>query len=169
MLIYYYSIIISKRILSMEIIKLNVGGRVFVTSKSTLMNSPWFEIFFSEKFQKPEMINGDEYFIDREPTIFRDILNYLRGGKNIPISYFGGKKRLDYFVYECKYFGIIIKEKWSGKNALVNKYSTNTYNSLTHIEGDYIYNYFLISKNKKIKNKTTIKIKIEKINKYVNC
>ena len=96
----------------MEIIKLNVGGKVFTTMKSTLKNSPWFVIFFSGKF-KTEKINGGEYFIDRDPKIFHAVLNYLRNGKNIHLSYFKDSK-CDFhsFVRECGYFGMTVNEKW---------------------------------------------------------
>lgn len=95
------------------IIKLNVGGTVFTTSKSTLMNSPWFVAFFSGKF-KTEKINNDEYFIDRNPDIFPAVLEYLRNGRNIHLCYFdGNKNNFDNFRYECEYFGLTVENKWS--------------------------------------------------------
>jgi len=89
-----------------EIVKLNVGGKGFMTLKSTLMNSPWFVALLSGKF-KTEKINKDVYFIDRDPDIFPAVLNYLRNGKNIHLSYFkGSKHHFDYFVNECDYYGL---------------------------------------------------------------
>lgn len=94
-----------------EIVKLNVGGKSFVTFKKTLLTAPWFETFFSGKFKKPDMINN-EYFVDRDPTIFLDVLNYLRDGKTIQFSNFENKKHFNRFVFECEYFGITIENTW---------------------------------------------------------
>jgi hypothetical protein len=62
-----------------EITKLNVGGVFFSTSFSTLIKR---ECFFRG------LINGMEkqnvYFIDRDPTHFRYILNWLRGVAYLP-------------------------------------------------------------------------------------
>jgi len=105
-----------------EIVKLNVGGKLFITRKGILLQADWFITFFSGKFKteminsgkfKTEMINKDEYFVDRDPTIFLDVLNYLRNGKTIKFSYFKeNKQHFESFVSECEYFGIIIKETW---------------------------------------------------------
>eukprot|EP01080_Neovahlkampfia_damariscottae_P004346 gene4346-7702_t len=61
-----------------QIIKLNIGGTKFETTKSTLMfqkKSYFYCLLSSDKF-KPDK-NG-EYFIDRSPDYFPDILYYLR-------------------------------------------------------------------------------------------
>nr|QBK88638.1 MAG: BTB/POZ domain protein [Mimivirus LCMiAC01] len=95
-----------------EIVKLNVGGDVFTTQKSTLMESPWFEKFFSGKFKKPQMINGDQYFIDRDGYLFSLVLNYLRNGKTIKTSHFDKESDFEQFRDECEYFGLTVEEKW---------------------------------------------------------
>ena len=98
-----------------EVVKLNVGGRLFITTKGTLLQSPWFETFFSGNF-KAEKINNDEYFVDRDPYFFSHVLTYLRNGKNVNLSDFEGNKDLfESFVFECKYFGLTVKEKWPPK------------------------------------------------------
>ena len=137
-MIYLY-ISLSKYLFKMssdsEIIKLNVGGKVYITMKSTLLQSPWFETFFSGKF-KTEKINGDEYFIDRDPYFFSHVLTYLRNGKNINLSDFEGNEDLfESFVFECKYFGIDVKEKWPPKKQKQWKYimiinNINTYEGI---------------------------------------
>eukprot|EP01098_Paradermamoeba_levis_P002290 TRINITY_DN1268_c0_g2_i2.p1 TRINITY_DN1268_c0_g2~~TRINITY_DN1268_c0_g2_i2.p1 ORF type:complete len:256 (-),score=67.55 TRINITY_DN1268_c0_g2_i2:166-933(-) len=60
-------------------VKLNIGGKYFCTSKDTLTKDPnsMLAVMFSGRFK---LINHDGcYFIDRDGTYFRHILNYLRG------------------------------------------------------------------------------------------
>ncbi|VDM73913.1 unnamed protein product [Strongylus vulgaris] len=58
---------------------LNVGGTRFYTTVDTLRNSAAAEnsIFVSMDYAKGEV------FIDRDPTVFKYILNYLRDGRVI--------------------------------------------------------------------------------------
>ena len=63
-------------------VKLNVGGHYFTTSLQTLTKdrNSMLGVMFSEKFDmKPA--EDDAFFIDRDGTHFRFILNYLRNGK----------------------------------------------------------------------------------------
>ena len=65
-----------------SIAKLNVGGHYFTTSLQTLTKdrNSMLGVMFSEKFDmKPA--EDDAFFIDRDGTHFRFILNYLRNGK----------------------------------------------------------------------------------------
>lgn len=62
-----------------EKIRLNVGGKIFETFKSTLTKEKpsFFSALFSEQFaQKPD--EKGEYFIDRNPWAFSLILEYFR-------------------------------------------------------------------------------------------
>ena len=63
-------------------VKLNVGGQHFVTSVQTLRNDPnsMLAAMFSGKFD-PKPSEDGSFFIDRDGTHFRFILNYLRTGK----------------------------------------------------------------------------------------
>jgi hypothetical protein len=64
---------------SSNIVKLNVGGIVYVTTRTTLTSIPntIFEGMFSGKFLvKPE--EDGTYFLDRDGTHYRYIINYLR-------------------------------------------------------------------------------------------
>jgi hypothetical protein len=59
-------------------IRLNIGT-VFVTSLDTmtLEKNTFFSAMFSEEFhQQPD--DDGEYYVDRDPTYFRIILNHLR-------------------------------------------------------------------------------------------
>ena len=68
-----------------NIVQLNVGGTVFLTSRGTLLSEPttYFSAMLSKNFRADIDSNGKAcYFIDRDPTHFRHILNYLRGCGN---------------------------------------------------------------------------------------
>ncbi|KAL9954732.1 hypothetical protein ACROYT_G042305 [Oculina patagonica] len=62
--------------------KLNVGGHFFTTSVQTLTKDPnsMLAAMFSGKFEMKPSEDGS-FFIDRDGTHFRFILNYLRTGK----------------------------------------------------------------------------------------
>ena len=61
-----------------EIVKLDVGGKLFHTSKSTIMSQDtMLSSLVSERWNP----NKDEYvFIDRDGKHFRKILNFFRDG-----------------------------------------------------------------------------------------
>jgi uracil-DNA glycosylase len=63
------------------IVKLNVGGTLFVTAQSTL-TWPGSDCFFSILLRGDRPSARDDetgaYFIDRDPKLFAVILNYLR-------------------------------------------------------------------------------------------
>ena len=65
-------------------IKLNVGGHHFTTSLQTLTKDPnsMLAAMFSGKFEMKPSEDG-AFFIDRDGTHFRFILNYLRNGELI--------------------------------------------------------------------------------------
>ena len=65
-----------------DLVHLNVGGHRFSTSKRTLLSSlQTEETFFTSLLSGRIASNVDEtgaYFTDRDPTLFKQILNYLR-------------------------------------------------------------------------------------------
>ncbi|XP_020624754.1 BTB/POZ domain-containing protein KCTD4-like [Orbicella faveolata] len=65
-----------------SMLKLNVGGHLFSTSLSTLNKDPgsMLHAMFSGRFDTNASEDGS-YFIDRDGTHFRYILNYLRTGQ----------------------------------------------------------------------------------------
>ena len=67
-----------------KIVKLNVGGQYFTTSRQTLTSDPnsMLAAMFSGR-HKLETTGDGSFFIDRDGTHFRFILNYLRDGKLI--------------------------------------------------------------------------------------
>ncbi|CAG5903308.1 unnamed protein product [Menidia menidia] len=67
-------------------VRLNVGGTYFVTTKQTLCRDP--KSFLFRLCQEDPDLDSDKdetgaYLIDRDPTYFGPILNYLRHGKLI--------------------------------------------------------------------------------------
>jgi len=73
-----------------QIIDLNVGGTHFSTSRSTLTKYPesMLGVMFSGRHDIEAMKCSDgSFFIDRDGTYFRHILNYLRDGEVVIRSY----------------------------------------------------------------------------------
>ncbi|KXJ08368.1 BTB/POZ domain-containing protein KCTD21 [Exaiptasia diaphana] len=85
-------------------IKLNVGGQFFTTSLQTLTKDAgsMLHAMFSGRFDTKPAEDGS-YFIDRDGTCFRYILNYLRTGKLLlPDDELVGKEVLE----EAKFYQI---------------------------------------------------------------
>jgi len=67
-------------------VRLNVGGQTFLTTRSTLCRDP--KSFFSRICKEDEGLSSDKdetgaFLIDRDPTYFGPILNFLRHSKLI--------------------------------------------------------------------------------------
>lgn len=60
----------------MTVVRLNIGGCIFPTRMSTIMEA---NTFFSSLVR-----HEDPIFVDRDPTHFRHILNWLRGVRYLP-------------------------------------------------------------------------------------
>lgn len=60
-------------------VSINVGGRIFETTKSTLIRSPYFTDLFDNP-NPAELVNGC-YFIDRSNILFELILDFLRSNR----------------------------------------------------------------------------------------
>mmetsp|Transcript_9542 Transcript_9542/g.14382 ORF Transcript_9542/g.14382 Transcript_9542/m.14382 type:complete len:123 (+) Transcript_9542:79-447(+) len=84
-----------------DIAKFNIGGQRYEVSRSLLESHPdtMLAKSASDQWQKdPE----SEIFIERDGTIFRFVLNYLRDGKvGLPIT-----ETTDAFVAELEYYNI---------------------------------------------------------------
>ena len=67
-----------------SIVKLNVGGQYFTTSRQTLISDPnsMLAAMFSGR-HKQETTGDGSFFIDRDGTHFRFLVNYLRNGELI--------------------------------------------------------------------------------------
>ncbi|CAL2033953.1 unnamed protein product [Caenorhabditis brenneri] len=83
------------------IVKLNIGGTIFQTSKSTLTRS---DGFFRTVIETDVPVTKDEsgaFFIDRDPTHFRLILNFMRDGHvELPVC----KQEIKEISKEAQYY-----------------------------------------------------------------
>ncbi|KAJ3429630.1 potassium channel tetramerization domain-containing [Anaeramoeba flamelloides] len=87
-----------------NIIHLNIGGTEFVTSITTLCSVK--NTFFSGLFNKEFKVNQNRIFIDRDPTYFRVILNYLRDPKADPFPLPSDEGVLKLIRLEADYFNL---------------------------------------------------------------
>ena len=67
---------VKKKLIGM--IKINIGGILFYSSRETLEK---YDCFFNHILQHE---NVDALFVDRDPTYFRHVLNYMRGSTYLP-------------------------------------------------------------------------------------
>jgi hypothetical protein len=83
-------------------VQINVGGKIFMTKLSTLLNvkgSLFEKIILSQFYDK-----GEEIFFDRSPRMFNYILNFMRY-RYLNFSNFTNKELLDLRI-EADYYGI---------------------------------------------------------------
>jgi len=80
-----------------DMVILNVGGVYFWTLRKTLAQS---STFFSGLVETDT--TADVYFVDRDPTHFRHILNWMRGVRFLPDS----DHVLRELSYECEYYAM---------------------------------------------------------------
>ena len=80
-----------------DIVFLNVGGVVYVTHRDTLLES---NSFFSGLVRSDPTCS--EFFIDRDPTHFRYVLNWMRGVKFLPED----RSVLTELSWEADYYSI---------------------------------------------------------------
>lgn len=65
-------------------IKLNVGGTIYLTTRDTLTSRGDCMLSTMVAHPNPARIVDGAYFIDRDPVIFRWLLNYFRGSNVLP-------------------------------------------------------------------------------------
>ena len=90
-----------------QVIDLNVGGTRYSTSLSTLTKYPesMLGVMFSGRHDLETMKCSDgSFFIDRDGTHFRHILNYLRDGVEVVDSFPRSVVVLQGFLREAKYY-----------------------------------------------------------------
>jgi hypothetical protein len=77
-----------------EIVKLDVGGRLFKTRKSTLLRSPYFSAMFSGSFAEKDG-RARTMFLDRSAILFEEVLRILRDPSYEPSA--AARSELAYF------------------------------------------------------------------------
>ena len=86
-------------------VKLNVGGQIFQTTKTTLLSEPdsmLSRMFAEDRLLAPCHMEENAYLIDRSPKYFEPLLHYLRSGKIIIDPNINPEGVLE----EAKYYGI---------------------------------------------------------------
>jgi hypothetical protein len=92
-----------------DLVHLNVGGQRFSTSKNTLISPQGEETFFTSLLSGRIASNMDEtgaYFIDRDPELFRLILNFLRTQQLHLLVQESDAKQLSALIHEANFYGI---------------------------------------------------------------
>jgi len=90
------------------VVAINAGGQIFHTTEKTLSTIP--DTFFSTLLSHPPQ--DGIYFIDRNATLFEDILDYLRDGQIcIPTE----KKELEKLKREAQFFKLVQLEELCNK------------------------------------------------------
>ena len=88
-----------------RIVRLNVGGKLFLSSKETLEQSDFFRGLLSGTMPSQTDENGC-FFIDRNPRIFRMVLEMLRTG----VLFWDRENELRACQIECDFF--LLKEQF---------------------------------------------------------
>lgn len=74
---------VSRRRTLQGVVTLNVGGQHFETRRQTLEGSEsYFAALLRSELRSEE--DDEVLFVDRDPTHFRHVLNYLRGSATFP-------------------------------------------------------------------------------------
>lgn len=93
-----------------DIIKVNVGGEKFETTRQTLLHDPGSmlaKMFDPVSPLSPGVMRDGAYFLDRCPVSFRLVLNYLRSGQLT----LDRQANLEALKIEASYFGLASLEE----------------------------------------------------------
>lgn len=64
-----------------HVVKMNIGGTHYETTRSTLARSRYFEALLSGRYADPASAEGGRVFVDRDGALFAPILAFLRGSR----------------------------------------------------------------------------------------
>lgn len=110
-----------------EIVYLNVGGQKFATSKQTLIsveNTYFTSLLSHENGLISALKDRDDcFFIDRDPDLFRIILNYLRSGQLYQID----NVNLDTLLHEAEFYGKLNNKYFHNKINLIYQINSQNY------------------------------------------
>lgn len=154
-------------------IDLNVGGMHFLTSLSTLTNFPgsYFGVMFSGRHDLKAMQCEDgSYFIDRDGTHFRCILNYLRNGEEVVESFsrLSADVVLD-LLCEAKFYQLDGLVKALQREIDVITQDNVMYHFRIGIDDAYYSMEEIVFENKSMTGLSFVKIKFIKAVSFINC
>ena len=85
-------------------VKLNVGGVLFDTTRSTLAQCQYFEPVLERRLRHGTVDDQGRWFIDRDGKLFAHLLNYMRTRQR-PTQKVVQEMR-DQLLAECDFFGL---------------------------------------------------------------
>jgi len=101
---------------SVDLVKLNIGGHFFETSQATLRQCIFFDRILGGEFGPCNYDSNGRLFVDRSGALFVHILEYLRS-RCRPAQAILDKCQND-LIAECEYFGIdILKDELEGRTS----------------------------------------------------
>lgn len=97
----------------MEVVELNVGGRIFVTTRSTLCkhSNSMLAAMFSGDMQPAQQDHQGRFFIDRNGDHFAIILAYLR---NEPLQLLGFGMQRRALEAEARFYQVVQRTQLAG-------------------------------------------------------
>ncbi|KAL9653864.1 hypothetical protein ABK040_012925 [Willaertia magna] len=138
------------------VIKLNVGGKIFLTTLTTLLNEKdtFFTNYFSDRFKPSCEVDGS-YFIDRNYKYFEYILDHLRGKDLSKIVEEFTPGQLDDFAQEVAFYQIRSMYKLFNIKVLKRLKKLGVYldeiNTMPMFDANYCSNNATIIGNYKVK------------------
>ena len=126
-----------------EVIKLNVGGQIYLTTRGTLCAEPGSMLatkFGQESNFAPPTMFEDAVFIDRNPKTFEYILDYLRHGCQIKSCDKVPPTLVKSLQADADYFGLVNLQNHCNK--LINSSGGKLYHVVDlHTFQSYPQNY----------------------------
>lgn len=114
--------------INLDKVTLDVGGRKFVTLATTLSESQFLGSLVSGRWQHNRQEDGS-YFIDADPDLFKEILNYLRR-QWMPLFWDREKghdlARYKTLLQEAEYYGIPKLAEWLKKQKYLDAVTNST-------------------------------------------
>ena len=113
---------------SNSVIRLNVGGRSFCTTRATLTSVPgtMFEALLSGRHAVLKDSEGG-IFLDRDPDIFEHVLAYLRDPRQLDLRYFSQQQQMrilcemDYFMVPYARFSRDLPQNLTGHTLIIER------------------------------------------------
>ena len=82
------------------VVTLNVGGTRFMTTMSTMQLQR--DTYFDGLVRTAQHVEDHEHFVDRDPSHFRHVLNFMRGTPSLPAT----THEVDELSREADFYGM---------------------------------------------------------------